>query len=138
MVLAGSVLLLAGAALLILPGPGLLLVLAGLITLSTAFPRLERHVEPVRRRALKAAEDSVATPLRIAGSVLAGLALVAAGIVWGTVPGLPLEGWPTGSGLILSGLILLALLYYSYRRSNALPAPAPAPADADTPTPDDS
>ncbi|WP_236655229.1 PGPGW domain-containing protein [Streptacidiphilus carbonis] len=109
-------------ALLILPGPGLLLVLAGLITLSTAFPRLERYVEPVRRRALKAAEDSVASPLRIAGSVLAGLALIAAGVLWGTVPGLPLEGWPTGSGLILSGLILLALLTYSYRRTHPHPA----------------
>ncbi|GAA4881338.1 PGPGW domain-containing protein [Saccharopolyspora cebuensis] len=111
----GSVLLLAGVALLVLPGPGLLLVLAGLITLAETFPTLERYIEPVRRRALKAAEDSVATPPRIAGSVLAGLALIGAGIVWGVVPQVPLAGWSTGASLILSGLALLGLLHYSHR-----------------------
>ncbi|WP_020674239.1 PGPGW domain-containing protein [Amycolatopsis nigrescens] len=113
---AGGVLLLVGIALLVLPGPGLLLVLAGLIVLASEFPALERYVDPVRDRAMKAAEDSVASPLRITGSVLAGLALIAAGVVWGLVPGLPLAGWSTGSSLILSGLILLGLLYWSYRR----------------------
>ncbi|WP_433868551.1 PGPGW domain-containing protein [Saccharopolyspora sp. CA-218241] len=115
----GSVLVLAGVALLVLPGPGLLLVLAGLITLAETFPALERYIEPVRRRALKAAEDSVATPPRIAGSVLAGLALIGAGIVWGVVPQVPLAGWSTCASLILSGLALLGLLYYSHRRVRA-------------------
>ena len=32
------------------------------------------------------------------------------------VPTLPLGGWPSGSSLILSGIILLALLVISYRR----------------------
>lgn len=112
----GSVLLLVGVALLVLPGPGLLLVLAGLLVLASEFPALERYVDPVRDRAMKAAEDSVRTPFRIAWSVLAGLSLIAAGIVWGTVDGLPLSGWSTGSSLILSGLILFALLVWSYRR----------------------
>jgi hypothetical protein len=112
----GGLLLLVGIALLVLPGPGLLLVLAGLLVLASEFPKLERYVDPVRDRAMKAAEESVSSPLRVTGSVLAGLALIAAGIVWGTVPGLWLGGWSTGSSLILSGIILLALLVWSYRR----------------------
>lgn len=113
---AGGLVLLVGIALLVLPGPGLLLVLAGLLILANEFPAVEKYVDPVQDRAMKAAEDSVSSPLRIAGSVLAGLALIAAGAVWGLFPNLPLGGWPTGSSLMLSGVVLLALLVYSYRR----------------------
>ncbi|AXB48017.1 PGPGW domain-containing protein [Amycolatopsis albispora] len=116
---AGVLILAIGIVLLVLPGPGLLLVLAGLLILASEFPKLERYVDPVRDRAMKAAEDSVSSPLRITGSVLAGLALIAAGVVWGLVPGLPLAGWSTGTSLILSGIVLLVLLGYSYRRVRA-------------------
>ena len=112
----GGVLLIVGIVLLVLPGPGLLLVLGGLIVLSQGFPRLQRFVEPVRRRAMQAAEESVSSPLRIAFSVGAGLALIAAGVLWGLRPTLPLGGWATGSSLILSGIILLVLLVVSHRR----------------------
>jgi len=112
----GGIVVLVGVALLVLPGPGLLLVLAGLLILASEFPALERYVDPVRDRAMKAAEDSVSSPLRIAGSVLAGLGLLAAGVVWGLMPDLPFGGWSAGSSLILSGIILFALLIWSYRR----------------------
>ncbi|MDT8915881.1 PGPGW domain-containing protein [Amycolatopsis sp. PS_44_ISF1] len=115
----GGVLVVVGVVLLVLPGPGLLLVLAGLVVLASEFPALKKFVEPVRKRAMKAAEDSVSSPLRIAGSVVAGLALIAAGVVWGLVKSLPFGGWSAGSSLILSGLILFALLIWSYRRVQA-------------------
>jgi Putative transmembrane protein (PGPGW) len=114
----GGLLLVLGLALLVLPGPGLLLVLGGLILLSNAFPRLGRYVGPVRARAMKAAEVSVSSGWRIAGSAVAGFGLIAAGIVWGLVPGLPFSGWQTGSSIILSGIVLFALLIYSHRRVN--------------------
>lgn len=114
----GGVVLLIGVALLVLPGPGLLLVLAGLLILASEFPALERHIDPVRDRAMKAAEDSVSSPLRLAGSILCGLGLIAAGVLWGlrVFPWLPFAGWSTGSSLILSGIVLFALLWWSYRR----------------------
>lgn len=121
---AGGLVLVVGIVLLVLPGPGLLLILAGLLILSNQFPAVEKYVDPVQEKAMHAAEESVSSPLRIAGSVLAGAALVAAGVVWWVNPGLPLGGWPTGSSLILSGLILLALLAYSYRRVHARRAAA--------------
>jgi Putative transmembrane protein (PGPGW) len=118
LVVIGGVVLLIGVALLVLPGPGLLLVLAGLWMLASEFPALERYVDPVRDRAMKAARDSVSSPLRIASSVLCGLALIAAGILWGlrVFPWLPFPGWSTGSTLILSGILLLGLLGWSDRK----------------------
>src|SRR5687767_10147927 len=110
----GGTLLVVGIALLVLPGPGLLLVLAGLITLAWEYPALERHIEPVRERAMKGAADSVSSLIRIVLSFLAGVCLIGAGIVWATVDGLPFGGWSTGSSLILSGIILWALLIWSY------------------------
>ncbi len=114
--LGGGLLLVAGVALLVLPGPGLLLVLAGLILLANAFPAVQRFVAPVRRRAMAAMEESVSSPLRIVFAVGTGIVLIAAGVVWGLYPTLPLGGWATGVGLIISGLILVGLLVVSYRR----------------------
>lgn len=112
----GSLLLLTGVALLVLPGPGLLLVLGGMLVLANGFPAAQRFVDPIERRAIQAAEESVSSPLRIAFSVGTGLVLITAGVVWWLRPNLPLGGWPTGISLILSGLILLTLLVVSHRR----------------------
>ena len=112
----GGLLLIVGIVLLVLPGPGLLLVLAGLLVLAHGFPTAQRFVGPVERRALQAAEESVSSPLRIVFSAGTGLVLIAAGIVWGLKPDLPLGGWATGANLILSGIVLLVLLVVSYRR----------------------
>ena len=95
-----------------------MLLLAGLWMLASEFPALERYVDPVRDRAMKAARDSVSSPLRIAGSVLCGLALLAAGILWDlrVFPWLPFPGWSTGSTRILSGILLWGLLGWSDRK----------------------
>jgi len=122
----GAALVVVGVLLLVLPGPGLLLVLAGLMVLASEFPGVQRHVEPVRRRAMRAAEESVSSRWRIAGSTAAGLFLIGAGVVWGVVPTLPFGGWSTGASLIGSGLIVLGLLVWSYRRvSGRAAAPSP-------------
>ena len=123
----GGLLLVIGVVLLVLPGPGLLLVLGGLLILANQFPSIDKYVHPVEKRALHAMQESVSSRLRIAGSVLAGLALIAAGIVWGLNKQLWLGGWPTGSSLILSGVVLLVLLGYSYRRAKAERATSGSP-----------
>ena len=92
----GGLLLVVGVVLLVLPGPGLLLVLAGLLVLANGFPAAQKFVDPVERRAMKAAEESVSSPLRMVFSIGTGVVLIAAGVVWWVVPGLPLGGWPTG------------------------------------------
>ncbi|MFD0899635.1 PGPGW domain-containing protein [Actinomadura sediminis] len=122
----GALLALTGVALLVLPGPGLLLVLAGLLVLAREFPVVQRYVDPVREAALRAAAESVSSPWRIAGSALTAAALFGAGVAWGLVDRLPFSGWGTGSGLILSGFILVGLLVWSHRRVKVAALAEPA------------
>ncbi|MBA2472550.1 MAG: hypothetical protein DLM61_27645 [Pseudonocardiales bacterium] len=111
----GVALCVVGIALLVLPGPGLLLVLAGLVLLANEYPWARRMTGPVRRRAMQAATQSVASPLRVSATALCGLALIGAGLAWILVPSLPFGGVATGSSLIVSGIVVLILLVYSYR-----------------------
>lgn len=123
---AGWLLVVAGVAALVLPGPGLLMLFAGLVVLSQHYVWAERRVEPMKARAFDAAEQGVRTWPRIALSVLSACCVVAAGVVWGLDPRigawgpigprLPFGGWGTGISLIVSGLIALLLIGYSVRR----------------------
>ncbi|HEX2176538.1 MAG TPA: PGPGW domain-containing protein [Nocardioidaceae bacterium] len=122
----GWVLVLAGVVLIAIPGPGLLIMLAGLVVLASEYTWAQRFVDPVRVRALRAAEESVASGWRIVATLLGGVWLAALGVlwwmdpqiprIWVLGPRLPLGGWPTGSGLILSAFIVWGLLIYSIRR----------------------
>jgi hypothetical protein len=122
----GWALVLLGLAALILPGPGLLLLLAGLVLLSQEYEWAARRVEPVRKKAFDVARAGVSSPWRIATSALGSLALIAVGVFWwldpeipevGPVgPDLPLGGWTTGSGIVISGLAALGLVVYSVKR----------------------
>lgn len=112
----GGALILLGLVLMVLPGPGLILVLGGVVLLAKEYPWAQRLYEPVQKRAMQAAEASVATPLRIVWSVAVGFVLIGLGVAWIVFTRLPFGDVSTGSSLILSGVLLLALLLYSYRR----------------------
>ncbi|TNM41960.1 hypothetical protein FHP29_08290 [Nocardioides albidus] len=128
----GWLLLLAGIAAMILPGPGLLLMAAGLAVLSQQYTWAERLLDPVLLRALRAAADGVETWPRIVMSTIGALGLAAFGALWIVRPEAP-SWWPiadrwwlfggagTGITLIASSLIALALLVYSYRRFHGKP-----------------
>ncbi len=78
-VLGGSVVVIAGVAMLVLPGPGLLVVAAGLAILASEFEWAERLMHRVRERA-EAAAESAGTSLRAV--VIVGIVLtVAASVV---------------------------------------------------------
>lgn len=123
----GWVLLVAGIAALVLPGPGLLLMFAGLAVLSQQYEWAERWVEPVRLRALRGAAESVETWPRIVASTVFSLGLAACGVLWIVQPDVP-SWWPvsdgwwlpggvwTGVTQIISGILALALIVYSFRR----------------------
>jgi uncharacterized protein (TIGR02611 family) len=130
----GWLLLVAGIAALILPGPGLLGVFAGLAILSQQYEWAERRVRPVEVMALKSAAQSVQTWPRIMGSVAGALALAAVGVFWGIGTDAPewwpipdkwwlVGGWGTGATLIGSSLIALATIVYSFRRFRGVEDP---------------
>ncbi len=123
----GWILVLVGLAALALPGPGLLLLLAGMVVLSQEYEWAERRVDPVKEKAFDVAEAGVSTYPRILMSALGACVVVAVGVVWWmndlTIPemgplgpNLPLGGWETGSGIVASGLVALGLLVYSIKR----------------------
>jgi uncharacterized BrkB/YihY/UPF0761 family membrane protein len=122
----GWVLTLAGLAALVLPGPGLLLLVVGLVVLSQEYDWAERRLEPVKARAFAVAAAGVSNWMRVVGSGLAALCVIAVGVVWALDPAipeiwivgprLPFAGWATASTFVLSGLIALVLLAYSIRR----------------------
>ena len=128
----GWALLVAGIAALVLPGPGLLLMFAGLAVLSQQYEWAERWVEPVRLRALKGAAQSVETWPRVVSSTLFALALAGCGVLWILQPDEP-SWWPLGDGWwlpgglwtgitqVISGVLALVLIVYSYRRFHGNP-----------------
>lgn len=124
---AGWLLVLVGLAALVLPGPGVLALFAGMAILATQYEWAERHIVPVEKAALRGAEGSVKTWPRILFSAFGAFLVVALGVYWGLSPAAPawwpiadkwwlMGGWGTGASLIVSGVIALALLTYSYLR----------------------
>jgi hypothetical protein len=123
----GWVLVVVGIAALVLPGPGLLSIFAGLVLLSQQYDWAEKRLEPVKEMALKAAEESVETWPRIFLSTLVAVAIIAAGVLWIWHPPAPswwpvdekwwlVGGWGTGSTQVASGLFAIGMIVYSYRR----------------------
>lgn len=129
---AGWLLLVVGIAALILPGPGLLGVFAGLALLSQQYEWAERRTDPIKFRALKAAAEGVETWPRIVMSLLGVIGLAACSVLWYLDPPPPSwwplsEFWWLPGGLatavtqVASAVIALVLIGFSYRRYHGRP-----------------
>jgi hypothetical protein len=134
----GWLLVIGGLVALVLPGPGLLALFAGLALLSQQYEWARRRLEPVQQRALQTAADGVETWPRILASSLGVVVLIGLGIVWGVGPDAPgwwplgdwwwlPGGWATGSSFIASGVIAMVLIVYSYRHFREIKASDPTP-----------
>jgi uncharacterized protein (TIGR02611 family) len=121
----GWILVVVGIAALVLPGPGLLALFAGVALLATQYEWAERRLDPVKTAALRAAADSVKSWPRIVMSGLGVCWLIALGVYWGYSPPAPswwpvddswwlIGGWGTGATLIGSGVLAGAMVVYSY------------------------
>ncbi len=123
----GWLLVLIGLAALVLPGPGLLALVAGLAVLAQQYEWARRWLQPVKRKAFAAAAQGVRTTRNIVLSFTGALVLVLLGVLWGVHPPTPSwwplaerwwlpGGWSVGSGLVVSGLLAAAFIVYSIRR----------------------
>lgn len=132
----GWILLLGGIAGLVLPGPGLLAMAAGLTLLSQQYEWARKRLEPVKKRALEAAADGVETWPKILMSLLGAAVLLGLGALWIVDPQAPdwwplddkwwlAGGWSVGVSIALSGAIALALIVYSYRNFREIEANDP-------------
>jgi hypothetical protein len=116
-----------GIVLMPLPGPGMIIVVAGVALLSRNYVWAQKLLEPLERRAVEAARYGVATWPRIALGFLGGLWLTVLGVVWwigptipefevlsvGFGPQLPAHGWATALGLWASAAAAWGVLGYS-------------------------
>lgn len=105
-----------GLALLVLPGPGFVVVAAGLAILATEYDWAKGLLHGARTRAEDASRASVGSRLRLSGTVLFGIGMVAVGLVM-ALGNLDIPFVTVFSGLLVavSGLILLGLTAYTYR-----------------------
>lgn len=121
---AGWLLIAVGFALVPLPGPGALVVVAGLRTLVPHHPWAARLYEPVRDRAVRAAKTGVATWPRVALSAVGPTTLVLVAVAYAHSvhvpevrvagaqigPQLPFQGIATTTGLLFSAIASVAVL----------------------------
>lgn len=101
----GVTVLVAGLLMLVLPGPGLLAVAAGLAILSTEYAWAHRHVTRVRRRATQVSQLAGASARNTAFSVAFGVGLLAAGAgsLWEPERVPVISGIAVGIGLLAGG-----------------------------------
>ncbi|MDN4172036.1 PGPGW domain-containing protein [Nocardioides sp. SOB77] len=110
----GWLLVLLGLVLLPLPGPGVVVLVGGLVVLAERYEWAARQLH--RARAV-AGDRAVSTPARAAVSITSTAVLALAGLLW-IWPGwswLPGGVW-AGVGQLVSGVAALALLLVEHRR----------------------
>lgn len=114
----GGVLTLAGVALLVLPGPGFVLVAAGLTVLATQFAWAARPLEYAKGKARAGMDEVAESRVRAGFAAVAALVLLGLGVAELAGVRLPLMSALSAVLLIVSGLALLATLVYARRRGS--------------------
>ena len=123
----GWTLLAAGVVALAAPGPGTLMIFGAMAILARQYEWAGRRLEPLKQRALTGAARNVETWPRIAASTLLAIGLICCGVAWVWSPsvpawwGLPNRWWlpgglAAGISFVVSGLVALGLITWSYRR----------------------
>jgi uncharacterized protein (TIGR02611 family) len=115
----GGVLTVAGVALLVLPGPGFVLVAAGLAILATKFTWASRPLEYAKDKAQLGIDEVAQSKRRAALAIIGAVALLVAGVLEIAGIDLPLVNLITASLLILSGLGLLGTVVYARKQGGS-------------------
>jgi len=130
----GWTLVVVGIAALVLPGPGLLSIFAGMVVLSQQYEWAERRLEPVKVAAFRSAADSVQTWPRVIASRFGALTIGAMGALWLVSPDAPgwwpvRESWWLAGGsvagvtMIGSSIFAFAVIIYSFRTFRGISDP---------------
>lgn len=121
----GLALLLVGVALMVLPGPGMLLIVAGLGVLATEYVWAGRLLFRAKERAVKVQEAAVASPMRTGGSLLFAVGMAVLGVLmlvvedvrWPVLDDVISRFWSpvTGGIFVVTGLILVTTTVLTVR-----------------------
>jgi uncharacterized protein (TIGR02611 family) len=116
----GGLLTLTGVALLVLPGPGFVLVAAGLAVLATQFAWAKRPLDYATNKAHQGMDEVARSRLRAVGTALFAAGLMAIGIADMTDLDIPFVNVLSAILMIASGVFLVGTIVYA-RRSNRYP-----------------
>lgn len=130
----GGALTLAGVALLVLPGPGFVLVAAGLAILATKFTWAARPLAYAKDKAQVGLDEVAQSTWRAILAVVGAVALLAAGVLEVAGVDLPLVNLLTAGLLIASGLGLLGTIVYARMQGPSAAREQQQPEPADEPT----
>jgi intracellular septation protein A len=113
----GVALLVLGAAMMVLPGPGILVIVGGLALLATEYVWARKLLKTARAKAEVVQEAAVASPLRTAATVVFGVGLLGLGLAMVFLRDVDLPFWSpvTGGIMAVTALILLATTYLTIR-----------------------
>ena len=123
----GGLLTLAGIGLLVLPGPGFVLVAAGLAVLATRFSWAKKPLDYAKDKAEQGIEEVGKSPLRAVGAALAASVLIVLGVLALVGVDLPFVNAFTAVVLILSGLFLVGTVVFARRQEKLEEAKAHRP-----------
>ncbi len=113
----GITLLLIGIALLVLPGPGFLLIAGALALLATQFEWAKKPLDYAKDKAEVGIKEVASSKLRTAFAVLCALVLVGIGVADLAGVDVPWVNRISAVLLILSGLFLVGTMVYALRRA---------------------
>jgi intracellular septation protein A len=113
----GVALLVLGAAMMVLPGPGILVIVAGLAVLATEYVWARKMLKTARAKAEEVQEAAVASPVRTAGTFVFGVGLLAVGLAMVFLRDVDLPFWSpvTGGIIAVTAIILLVTTYLTLR-----------------------
>jgi uncharacterized protein (TIGR02611 family) len=109
-----------GIVLLPLPGPGFLVIVAGLAVLATEYVWARRALERSRARARQAAAAATRNRWTTTLTVLCAVAMVGLGLAFVLDAQLPFSSAGTGAGLIVGGVVLLTTTYLQLKQAALL------------------
>ena len=115
----GGLLTLAGIALLVLPGPGFVLVAAGLAVLATRFSWARKPLDYAKDKAREGIEEVAEHRWRAVGAVVCAMVLIALGVLVLAGVDLPLVNASSAVLLVLSGLFLVGTVVYARRQASS-------------------
>jgi len=119
---AGSTLCGAGLVMLVLPGPGILVIFLGLVVLASEFSWAERLLERTRSRAVSATSRLNSTRAARVGVAMSATALATGGAAVAVV----LDGYRyVGIGILFAGICALAILIPATQRLIDRPSAPP-------------
>lgn len=113
---AGGAIVAVGVLLLALPGPGLLVIVAGLAVLATEYAWARRALRAARARAEQASRAATGNPWSTAATLAFGVLLLGGGCYALVQPHPPYAGRGVGGGVVVAGLCVLGLTLYELLR----------------------